>query len=169
MVCLNQAPWPMRVRFPLGNQVHWSDEPPHELGTVRIVKPTVSENGSTIVIPGSSMIVCHAEQSISPTAQFTAEADDARRRVAEVTRQVTTIVEHLGILGELAGITARPSLTPQHLAGSSRFRANHALVRQASARTPSPSKPESSASLSGGSSFWSTERWGFRTSCHVRF
>lgn len=165
LVCLNQAPWPMRVRFPLANLVRWADVAPAEVGPVRLTKPAVTELGSTIVIPASSMLVCYAEQRISPAMQFSAETDDARKRVGELTRQVTTIVENLGILGELAGMSSRANSTELRFAGGRRSRSNQAMVHQASAIRPTAPSSASDrangvASGTGGSSFWSTERWG---------
>lgn len=165
LVCLNQAPWPMRVRFPLANLVRWADVGPAQVGAVHLTKPAVTELGSTIVIPASSMVVCYAEQRISHAMHFSVETDDARKRVAELTRQVTTIVENLGILGELAGMTSRASSTDPRLADDRRARTNPAIVRQAS--TVRPAVPSSASERANGvspatseSSFWSTERWG---------
>ena len=166
LVCLNQAPWPMRVRFPLANLVRWLDVAPAELGPLELTQPAVTELGSTIVIPASSMVVCCSEQRISSTMKYAAETEDARRRIAELTRQVTTIVENLGILGELAGMSTRTNSGGQRLAGNRRASAGNSIVRQASAIRPTapPSSGVSRASgtpaATAGHSFWSSERWG---------
>lgn len=164
LVCLNQAPWPMRVRFPLANQVRWASESPAEMGPVPLTVPTVTDRGSTIILPALSMVVCHSENPISSTMRFATEADDARSRVAELTGEVTTIVENLGILGELAGMSSRPNSVRHRLAEPQRVRSNSVSARQASAGTSGERATSSTAS----SSFWSTERWGLGRSVTSR-
>lgn len=168
LVCLNQAPWPMRVRFPLANQVRWASESPAEMGPVPLTVPTVTGRGSTIIIPASSMVVCHSENQISSAMRFASEADDARSRVAELTREVTTIVENLGILGELAGMSSRPSSAQHRLAKPQRVRSNPVSARQASAVDSAGTSADRSTSSTASSSFWSTERWGLGRSITPR-
>ncbi|TWT65132.1 hypothetical protein CA85_34790 [Allorhodopirellula solitaria] len=160
LVCINQAPWPMRVRFPLADLVRWSSAAPSEVGTVPVVSPETSNRGSSLMIPASSMVVCFAEQRISPTMRYASETDDPTRRVAEVTRQVTTIVENLGILGELACISARSNAMSNQVAAATGERPQRTLIRQASAVRATNLSASSSEESPDDASFWSRERWG---------
>jgi hypothetical protein len=156
LVCFNHAPWPMRVTFPLANLVTWDAQGSEVMQSIELRQPTVTELGSVLVIPASSQVVCKCSQRIAPAMQFTAEMDEARTRLIEVTAQVTTIVENLGLLGELAGITSLPRSPVHSFANQSGNQNSEASA--SSAGRPTTWRSEAFRMASWGSSAWSSDR-----------
>ncbi|MCM2370076.1 hypothetical protein [Aporhodopirellula aestuarii] len=156
LICVNRAPWPMRVTFPLSEITAWSSQPPTAIDGVRTTLPIVRSGGATIVVPASSLSVCCASDRISPTIQFASEADDARSRIALLTSQVTSIVENLGLLGELAGMTSTARSPAQTMVAGSRY--SRGGVNAQNVSTPGASTSDETVSSRAGS-LWLTDRW----------
>ncbi len=156
LVCFNHSPWPMRVTFPLANFVTWDSQDTDVTQSLELMQPNVTELGSVIVIPALSQVVCQCTQRIAPAIQFTAEMDDARMRLAELTTQVTTIVENLGLLSELAGITSLPKY-PVHLL-ENQANGHESEASASSAGRPTTWRSEAFRMASWGSSAWSSDR-----------
>ncbi len=153
IVCINQAPWPMRVTLPIAELAKWSTTPPPPIESVRLIQPTVQSTVASIVVPASATSVCCCSSQISPTIQYAVEIEDVRSRVTTLTRQVTTIVENLGLLGELAGMTS-VATSPAHTMVASN---HHSTTRGVSASQSATANDVGSSSWA--SAFWSSDRW----------
>lgn len=140
LICFNEAPWAMRVTLPLANLVQWNSVAVGPLASLPVTRPAVSMLGSTVVIAADSFVVCHTPQELSRTLNFGHRIDGGAESVNELTQNVTTIVEHLGLLGELASMTRDPAKfsDPSSRGGT-----------------------EVAASQSDRPSIWSPQRWGF--------
>lgn len=161
LVCINQAPWPMRIQLPTAGLAAWTLSAPPTLESIRLTTPVSDSNGDTIVVPPSSVVVCHSTQPVASKIRFTAEIDGARHRKAMITRQVTAVVENLGLLGELAGITSR-----SHASVQSMVTAELSTGRERFAKTMVPPRPgspdtETETNANRNGSLWSSDRWGF--------
>lgn len=170
-VCFNHAPWSMTMTLPLAKPVQWTGQSQPEattgsdgaptvataLSSLRLTRPIVSTLGSTVLIPPMGMVVCQTEQEVSRSLTFGQGIHGGAAKVAEVTRDVTTIVERLGLLGELASLTRIPT---EHIAAENaastelRDRINPIADTQAGLSEPSQS-------ANRNSSIWSADRWGF--------
>ncbi|WP_146577274.1 hypothetical protein [Neorhodopirellula pilleata] len=169
-VCLNQTPWTMTLTLPLANLVQWNDQwnsitangssvpktGSSQLERMRLTRPAVSMLGSTTTIPPMGMIVCQTEHELSRLLTFGSRIQGGAEKIAEVTRDVTMIVEHMGLLGELASLRRTPG---EQLAGqypSSNRRGDRIEANAEAQRRLA----ETSKSAGWGSSIWSADRWG---------
>lgn len=170
-IFFNQAPWSMIVTLPLVNLVQWnsvvaidSDISPSfasQLERLQLTRPTVSMLGSTVAIPPMGMVVCQTDQELARTLTFGHRIDGGAAKVAELTQNVTTIVEHLGLLGELASLTRN---TSDHFAQQNKpLSASQNWIRPVSdsqSRQSQGSHSQPTKSSSWGAAIWSPDRWG---------
>ncbi|WP_236621036.1 hypothetical protein [Rhodopirellula sallentina] len=153
LVCINDAPWPMRVTFPIPETTQWEAISPAPIESARLSTPEQTTDGATVVIPALSASVACTPTKLSPTLRYTVRIDDARSRVALLTSQVTTIVENLGLLGELAGLTSPVRSPAQTMVASNQQRVTRGASTGAADRT------SDTGSSSWASVLWSTDRW----------
>ncbi|CAN0311644.1 unnamed protein product, partial [Hapterophycus canaliculatus] len=171
LIFLNEAPWAARVTLPLANLVHWNtaagaDIPLDSDSTIKwsslsMTRPSVSMLGSTLTVPADGIVVCQTDQELSRDLTFGYRIEGGGAAIEKLTEDVTKIVEHLGLLGELACLT---SSTADAIGKSDinapANRVSNAWIHAVSDRQ---SNIGSNKSESGGwaASIWSSDRWGF--------
>ncbi|SMP57035.1 hypothetical protein SAMN06265222_105251 [Neorhodopirellula lusitana] len=155
-VCISRAPWAMRVTLPLGDAVTWDSSATSVLTDIPLAQPSASSLGATVVIPPMGVAVCQTSNSITRDLTYLAQIDGGSQAVAQLTREVTQIVSHLGLLGELASMTQRPThRSDDRQSWVNQGHHSRQWVRQASDR----GKAGTTRAQSWGASFWSSDRW----------
>lgn len=185
LVFLNEAPWAVRVTLPLANLVDWKAVIGDEFirdgdsttnvnnsgidwSSFSMNRPSVSMLGSTVTVPADGIVACQTDQELSPSLTYGYRIEGGSVAVEQLTQDVTKIVEHLGLLGELA------SMSSSNANGFARNDAREG--EQTNARTwirsvtdrQSPkispndvAMDNESDSGSWGAAIWSSDRWGF--------
>lgn len=174
LICFNQAPWPMRLDIPLDDLVQWNAtfESPFagsqdQTTELKLTLPRVSPLGSTLVIPPMGTVVCQTNQELSRKLKFGQRIEAATDRIPELTRSVTTIVEHLGLLGELASLSAPASHLVSNLHDRNR-ESRQGVSQRANSRSwmrvvsdKQSTEDAQAKSSTWGAAIWSPDRWGF--------
>ncbi|MFG0255945.1 MAG: hypothetical protein ACF787_12760, partial [Rhodopirellula sp. JB053] len=76
LVCINDAPWPMRVTFPLPETTQWQAIAPAPIESARLSTPEQSADGASVVIPALSTSVACTSTNLSPSLHYTVQIDD---------------------------------------------------------------------------------------------